>query len=189
MRYDWRDGLSAEPGTQEYFLEIDRRFFASVRHYMPWRTRPFDNLIDFDGLSDKDVLEIGVGYGSHAQLIAPFCKSFTGIDLTAAASRMTAKRLGLSGIPCSVLQMDAECMAFPDGSFDYIWSWGVVHHSADSRQVLKEMHRVLRPGGDAVVMVYHRSRWKYYVMDGFFKGIVQGHIWRAGTFHHVTIGL
>ena len=99
---------------------------------------------------------------------------------------MTARRLRLFGIPSNVLQMDAERLAFPDRSFDFIWSWGVVHHSADTRQVLKEMHRVLKPSGHAVVMVYHRSRWKYYLMDGFFKGVLQGHLWRAGTLHRVS---
>ena len=82
MRYDWRDQIVFEKGSKEYFDEIDRRFFSTVREYMPWQDRPFDNLLDFADLKSKDVLEIGVGHGSHAQLIATHCHSFTGIDLT-----------------------------------------------------------------------------------------------------------
>ena len=62
---------------------------------------------------------------------------------------MTSRRLKLFNIPGKVLQMDAEDMNFADYSFDFIWSWGVIHHSADTRRVLQEMHRVLRRGGTA----------------------------------------
>src|SRR5690349_6985631 len=75
MRYDWRDEITLSPGTESYFKEIDRRFLSSVAKYMPWRRLPFEEVIRFEELSDKDVLEIGVGQGTHAQLLAPHCKS------------------------------------------------------------------------------------------------------------------
>ncbi len=181
MRYDWNKTIGAQFGTRDYFEEIDRRFFESVRHYMPWRDRPFDNLIDFESLRNKDVLEIGVGHGSHAQLIVPFCKSFTGIDLTQKGSEATASRLRIFGIPARIFRMDAEKLSFPDESFDFIWSWGVIHHSADPLQILRQMHRVLRPGGKVVVMVYHRSFWRYFIVDGFIKGILGGELFRHGS--------
>ena len=91
MRYDWRDEVAASPGSEAYFTEIDRRFLLSAREYMPWRKVPFEKVIPFDELRDKDVLEIGVGQGTHAQLLAPRCRSFTGIDLTSHAAGMTAR--------------------------------------------------------------------------------------------------
>lgn len=141
MRYDWRDEIIAPPGTQSYFMEIDRRFLSSASKYMPWQHLPFEEVIPFEQLSDKDVLEIGVGQGTHAQLLAPRCKSFTGIDLTSYAAEMTTRRLELLNLPGKVLQMDAEDMDFGDNSFDFIWSWGVIHHSADTERVLREMHQ------------------------------------------------
>ena len=165
MRYDWRDEITAPPGTESYFREIDRRFLWSARKYMPWRQVPFDLVIPFEQLRDKDVLEIGVGQGTHAQLLAPHCKSFTGIDLTSYAAEMTSQRLRLVNLPGKVMQMDAEEMDFADNMFDFIWSWGVIHHSADTRRVLQEMHRVLRPGGRCTVMVYHKSWWNFYFVD------------------------
>ena len=186
MRYDWRDDISAKAGSKAYFEEIDRRFFSSARAYMPWRDRPFDALIPFGELHDKDVLEIGVGQGSHAQLIAPFTKSFTGIDLTDAAVAMTTKRLELFGIGANIRKMDAEKMEFADASFDYVWSWGVIHHSADTRRILREIHRVLRPRGRCTVMVYHRSWWNHYVLHGFLKGILQGKLRSEGSIHRVS---
>jgi ubiquinone/menaquinone biosynthesis C-methylase UbiE len=187
MRYDWRDSIAAEPGSEAYFTEIDRRFLLSARKYMPWHNAPFDEVIPFSKLQDKDVLEIGVGQGTHAQLLAPRCKSFTGIDLTSHAAEMTAQRLKLFKIPGTILQMDAEHMNFADNSFDFIWSWGVIHHSADTRQVLQEMHRVLRPGGTCVVMVYHKSLWNFYVC-GSLRGVFQRQFKKQGSLHHVTQG-
>ena len=185
MRYDWRNDIAAQPGTESYFAEIDRLFLSSVRKYMPWRKLPFDAVIPFDDLCAKDVLEIGVGQGTQAQLLAPRCKSFTGIDLTSHAVDMTSRRLKLFGISGNVLQMDAEAMNFADNSFDYIWSWGVIHHSADTLRVLREMQRVLRRGGKCAVMIYHKSWWNFYVC-GFLRGVFQGQFRNRGNLHSVA---
>jgi SAM-dependent methyltransferase len=185
MRYDWRQELTEIPGSEGYFKEIDRRFLASARSFLPWCEIPFDTIIPFNELHDMDVLEIGVGQGTHAQLLASHCRSFTGIDITSAATEMTKKRFQLFNIPGTVLQMDAERMEFPDKSFDYVWSWGVIHHSADTQRVLEEIHRVLRPGGKCTVMVYYRSWWNYYVF-GLLRGLFQGQWRKRVSVHHVS---
>jgi SAM-dependent methyltransferase len=82
--------------------------------------------------------------------------------------------------------MDAERMDFPDESFDFVWSWGVIHHSANTRQIIKEMHRVLRPGGEARIMVYHRNFWNYRVFSGLLGGIAHGRLFRRNSFHETT---
>jgi len=82
--------------------------------------------------------------------------------------------------------MDAERMNFPDESFDFIWSWGVIHHSANTRKIIKEMHRVLRPGGEARIMVYHRSFWNYRVFSGLIAGSAHGHLFRTKSFHEAS---
>ena len=187
MRYDWREGIAPTPGSEAYFSEIDRRFLLSAHKYMPWRSTPFDEVISFDDLHTKDVLEIGVGQGTHAQLLAQRCKSFTGIDLTTAAAEMTAQRFRLFNIPGTILQMDAENMNFADNSFDFIWSWGVIHHSADTRRVLEEMHRVLKPGATCAVMVYYKSWWNFYVC-GLLRGVFLQQFKKQGGFHHVSQG-
>jgi ubiquinone/menaquinone biosynthesis C-methylase UbiE len=185
MRYDWREEIAAAPGSLEYFDEVDRRFLSSVRSYMPWRNIPFERIIPFEQLRNSDVLEIGVGQGTHAQLLASRCRAFTGIDLTAHATRMTRRRLNLMKLPGVVAQMDAEKMAFADSSFDYIWSWGVIHHSADTLQLLQEMRRVLRQNGECTVMVYYRSWWHFYVC-GFLRGVLQNRFRKRGSLHKVT---
>lgn len=162
MRYDWRESLGDTPGNAAYFEEIDRRFLGAARAYMPPRAIPFDAVIPFGTLHDCSVLEIGVGQGTHARLLASHCKFYAGIDLTTNATSMTSRRMRLAGQPSSIARMDAELLAFRDESFDYVWSWGVLHHTADTRRALCEAHRVLRPGGTCTLMVYYRSWWSYH---------------------------
>jgi SAM-dependent methyltransferase len=188
MRYDWKEKVGYAEFSKEFYEEIDGRFFLNAREFMPWRSIPFDPLIDFDWLKDKDVLEIGVGSGSHAALLAGHAKTFTGIDLTEYAVRSTTQRLKAFDLAGTVLQQDAEKLEFENASFDFVWSWGVIHHSSDTRQVLREIARVLRPGGRAVIMVYHRSWWNYYLVGGLFHGILRGQLFRTGSLHKVVQG-
>lgn len=187
MRYDWSKEVPGEELTDEFFAEIDRRFFGEAARFMPFHNQPFDELIPYSWLADKDVLEIGVGNGSHAQLLAKAARSFVGIDITGYAVRSTRARLSRLDLgQCDVRQMDAEELDFPDASFDFIWSWGVIHHSADTRRALGELQRVLRPGGHAVTMVYHRSLWSYYVVHGLVNGVVRGDLWRSRSLAKVV---
>ena len=177
MRYDWTKEVKPEEFTKEFYAEIDSRLFSAAKEYMGWQEFPFDPLIDFDSLQSKDVLEIGVGSGCHAQLLAQHARSFHGIDITDYAIRSTTERMRIFGLNTEISRMEAEQMTFEDESFDFIWSWGVIHHCSDPRRVLQEMRRVLRPGGTAVTMVYHRNFWNYYVFGGFFHGILRGDLW------------
>jgi len=183
MRYDWKQEIGHEEFSEGFYDEIDRRFLSVAKQFMPWKREPFDQLIPFDTLGSRDVLEIGVGNGSHAQLLARYARSFTGIDLTEYAVRSTQQRLQWRGLKGTVIRMDAEQMDFADNSFDFIWTWGVIHHSSNTRNVLKEMNRVMRPGGEAVTMVYHRNIWGWYVVSGFINGILRGRLFRTGSLH------
>lgn len=186
MRYDWNERIAAAPDTMEFFAEIDRRHFLDAARYTPPKSRPLDRLIPYDALHNLDVLEIGVGNGSHAQLIAPLTKSYVGIDLTDYAVARTRKRFELFGIPGRIVQMDAEQLEFPDSSFDFIWSWGVIHHSSDTGRIVREMSRVLRPGGRATVMVYHRSFFYYYVFCGLCRGVLRGGLVTTKSLHNLV---
>jgi ubiquinone/menaquinone biosynthesis C-methylase UbiE len=183
MRYDSKERINASVWSEGFFAEIDRRFFEAARVFIPWRRAPFDSLIDFDSLGGKDVLEIGVGCGSHAALLARHAASFVGIDLTDYAVRTTSQRLKTFGLKGRILRMDAEMLQFEDEGFDFIWTWGVIHHSADTRQVLEEMRRVLRPGGTAMTMVYHRGFWNYYFCNGFVLGVLGRDLFRTRSLH------
>jgi SAM-dependent methyltransferase len=111
----------------------------------------------FDEGRGRDVLEIGVGMGAdHLEWAKESPRSLTGIDLTPRAIELTRARLDTYGLTSSLECGDAECLPFPDESFDVVYSWGVLHHSPDTPRTVAEVYRVLRPGGVARVMIYHR---------------------------------
>ena len=114
MRYDFSHEIEMPEFSPDFYREIDSRFYESLWEMMPWRKEPFDSLIDYDGLTKKDVLEVGVGCGTHAELLARHARTFTGIDLTDYAVKCTTRRLALYRLRGRVLQMDAEQMAFDD---------------------------------------------------------------------------
>lgn len=184
MRYDWKIKNSYDEGSVDFYNEIDRLFFSEIKAVMPYKKIPFDNIIPFNALKNKSVLEIGVGVGSTAALIAPYAKSYTGVDLTEYAFKMTSKRMKLSQNRSNynIIQMNAEELDFPDNSFDLVWSWGVIHHSANTKKILNEIHRVLKPGGSAKIMVYYRGWWNYYFVGFLIHGIIRG-----GFLKHKTL--
>ncbi|HWN11867.1 MAG TPA: class I SAM-dependent methyltransferase [Pyrinomonadaceae bacterium] len=192
MRYDFSEDIEATEFTKDFYDKVDERFFSDVKTFMTWDKTPFDPLIDFASLGKKNVLEIGVGNGSHAQLISGSARSYTGIDLTDYAVKSTTRRLELAGqlgAGVKIVRMDAEKMDFPENSFDFVWSWGVIHHSANTRRILEEIHRVLRPGGEATIMVYYRNFWNYHIVSGLFRGVFQGKLWKTRSLHKTRQGL
>lgn len=180
MRYDWNEPVEQPELSPAFFAEIDTRFFRDAEAFLPSQRLPFDELIPFAELPSMDVLEIGVGLGTHAQLIAGHARTYAGIDLTTYATTATAARLrALEDRRTIVAQMDAEQLAFRGQRFDLIWSWGVIHHSSNTRKVLEEAYRVLRPGGTLITMVYHRNLWSYYLMTGLLGGVARGRLVRG----------
>jgi ubiquinone/menaquinone biosynthesis C-methylase UbiE len=111
---------------------------------------------EFARAQGKRVLEIGVGLGADHQRFAEAGAELTGIDLTERAVEHARRRLRLFGLGSNVSVGDAEQLAFADSSFDWVYSWGVIHHSPDTRRAVAEIHRVLRPGGTAKIMIYHK---------------------------------
>jgi len=170
MSYDWHKTILAPEGTREFYDEIDRRFFTSSSFYRG--KRPFERWIPFDRLRGKRVLEIGCGLGAHAQLLSEAACDLTCIDLTEKAVENTRRRLELRGLRAEIRRMDAEQMDFPDSEFDFVWSWGVIHHSADTERILRHVCRVLKPGGEFRLMVYHRRSLSglYCLARGFLAG-------------------
>jgi ubiquinone/menaquinone biosynthesis C-methylase UbiE len=185
MRYDFTEAHGAQEFTPAFYDEVDRRFLKSVQEEFPWAAVPFDNFIDYAALKNQAMLEIGVGCGTHAQLLAPRAADYTGIDLTEYAIRATTTRLAQRGIRGQIRQMDAERMEFADASFDFVWSWGVIHHSSNTKNVLAQIHRVLKPGGRCTVMVYHRSIWNTFVRGALYYGILRGGFLRTRSAHRL----
>lgn len=130
-------------------------------HFEPY-IRPF---ADFASARGRDVLEIGVGMGSdHQQWAEAKPRSLTGIDLSAHSIELTRERFALFGLGSDLRIGDCEQLPFADNSFDIVYSWGVLHHSPDTPQAIREVHRVLRPGGIAKIMIYHKWAMTGYML-------------------------
>lgn len=114
--------------------------------------------------NEKRVLEIGPGQGYEAERIARAGACYNAIDLTPESIRRVQARFRRTGLPFQELcVMNAESMTFPDNSFDIVFTHGVIHHSPRIRAVIAEIHRILRPGGAMVAMVYHRNSLNYQI--------------------------
>jgi SAM-dependent methyltransferase len=103
------------------------------------------------------VLEIGVGMGAdHLEWARQQPRRLVGLDATKRALAHTQRRLSLAGYTPELIHGDAEQLPFPSGIFDIVYSWGVLHHTPDTPGAIREVLRVLKPGGTARVMIYHR---------------------------------
>jgi SAM-dependent methyltransferase len=141
--------------SREYFMDIERQRYALQPHILEVISK-----IDWRG---KRVLEIGSGVGTDARVIIGKGGIYTGINVDRASTEATAQALRVFSLPGRVLQRDATCLDFPDGAFDVVYSFGVLHHIPEVEKAVAEIRRVLKPGGDLLLMLYNRSSINYAV--------------------------
>lgn len=133
--------------------------------------------ISLENLKGLRVLEIGPGAGGHSALLAKYGAVMSSVDLTFDRARATNTKFRLMGetaAGCQGLQSDGENLPFADDTFDIVYSNGVLHHSPDTQGAIDETFRVLRPGGQAVIMLYCKSSWHYWMNMVVCVGILQG---------------
>src|SRR5256714_4537907 len=145
----------AEIGTREFYERVEVHRYEKEWH--------IPEAADFAGADGLRVLEIGCGMGTDGAQFAQAGAVYTGVDLTDAAIKLARKRFELSGLQGNFQVADAENLKFPDESFDLVYSHGVLHHTPDTARAVREIHRVLKPGGRAIVMLYQRGSYNYRV--------------------------
>lgn len=156
MTYAAWEGRERLPVEREDFERVNRAYLDGN----PWLQQNFN----FAAHSAAQVLEVGCGAGSATCLFAASGAEVTAIDLTEQAVRVTQENVRLQGFDgVSVLRMDAEHLDFPDARFDFVYAWGVIHHSSAPEQAFAELSRVLRPGGNCLIMVYNRTSLRYWL--------------------------
>ena len=166
-------------GRRAYFASIEQHRYAVEPHIPAFA--------DFGSARGQAVLEIGVGAGTdHVNWLRAGARA-VGIDLTTNGVSLTRERAELEGLRANVFVADAEALPFRSNVFDIVYSYGVLHHTPDTVRAVEEVHRTLKPGGVARVMIYHRPSvvglllWLYYC-----AGRLQP--WRSPTwavFHHL----
>jgi SAM-dependent methyltransferase len=160
----------APEGTPEFYAEVERRRDELEPHIA--------RFADFEGARGLALLEIGVGLGTDFLRFARAGADATGVDLTERAVGLARRRLELEHLDADVQVADAEALPFADATFDRVYSWGVLHHTPDTEQAVREAVRVLRPGGNLCVMLYARHSWVAY---GFWvrHALLAGRPWRS----------
>ncbi len=145
--------MTDEPvGTRAFFDDLDEYRFDKLR-YLP-------QLVDFNGLRGQTLLEVGCGIGTDLVRFARGGALVTGVDLSATAIDLARRNFQEHGLePVELRVANAEALPYPDASFDHVYGHGVVQYTADPARLIRECHRVLKPGGTAVFMVYNRVSW------------------------------
>jgi len=132
--------------------------------------------MEFDGHANEALLEIGGGLGTDLAQFAMHRARVTNVDLSAGHLRLARENFAARGLRGEFVQQDAETLAFRDNSFDVVYSNGVLHHTPNTRRVVEEMFRVLKPGGRAIVMVYAEDSFHYWSTLVWGIGLVEGQL-------------
>jgi ubiquinone/menaquinone biosynthesis C-methylase UbiE len=146
---------ATEIGTPEFFDAVEKHRYATESH--------IPEVVGFERWKGRDVLEVGCGLGTDAIRFARAGANYTGVDLTHRSVELVRRRFNLQGLTGDIRIADAEQLPFASESFDLFYSHGVLHHTPKLDSAIKEAHRVLRPGGTAMVMLYHKRSYNYYV--------------------------
>ncbi len=150
---NWKIAADLEAGTQPFFEEVERYRFDKL-HYLP-------NYVDYKAYAGQSVLDVGCGLGTDLSLFARGGAVTTGVDLSKKAIEFASKNFAWRGLQGEFAQMDGEALAFDDNSFDFVYCHTVLHFTANPAEMIKEIRRVLKPGGSALLMTINRSSWLY----------------------------
>jgi ubiquinone/menaquinone biosynthesis C-methylase UbiE len=162
-----------EIGSKRFFELADERFY---RWNEPIRgpAGPFARIFDYDRFRGRHVLEIGCGMGCMAMNWAQRGSAVTAVDLNPVAIAQTRRRFETFGLAGEILEADAESLPFGDNYYHFAYSWGVLHHTPGIRQAIREIYRVLAPGGQIGLMLYNRNSFLYRYSVAYQEGIVNG---------------
>jgi ubiquinone/menaquinone biosynthesis C-methylase UbiE len=157
--------VTAPRGSREAIEQL----LVGRREYAPW----FTQTLAYEATAGLDVLDVGCGQGIDLVEYARAGARATGIDLTPRHVELARSHLQALALAGTVVHGDAEHLPFEDACFDVVSSNGVLHHTPDMPAALREIHRVLRPGGTARIIVYNRNSFQYWIMQVGVRGILQ----------------
>ena len=147
--------FTAEPvGSPAFFAAVERHRYSLEPH--------IPEVVRFGDWAGRDVLEVGCGIATDGLQFLRAGARYTGFDQSPVALDLARRRFELEGLEAAdLVRSSAVELPFADESFDLVYSHGVIHHIRDTEGVVREFERVLRPGGTALVMVYHRDSLNY----------------------------
>jgi ubiquinone/menaquinone biosynthesis C-methylase UbiE len=148
---------AAPCGTRDLALTPGAKAFYDAIEQHRYRMEPFiRRYARFQEWRGRQVLEVGCGVGTDLLQFARAGARVHAVDLSPQSARLARRRLELYGYQGDIHVADAEALPFDDETFDLVYSWGVIHHTPDPPRAVQEIQRVLKPGGQICVMLYHR---------------------------------
>ena len=170
-------GITAQPGTREGIEQL----LAAQRVAEPWLAEAFA----YESTAGLDVLDVGCGQGIDLVEYARAGARATGIDLTPRHVELARGHVEALDLPATVVHGDAERLPFENASFDRVSSNGVLHHTPDMPGALREIFRILRPGGQARIAVYNRHSFHYWLSQVAIRGVLQRGLLKDGSMEGV----
>jgi SAM-dependent methyltransferase len=162
-------GREQEFGTREFFDAVERHRYTD---YAPWMPA----VMGFNDFAGARLLEVGCGMGTDLLQFARGGAKVTGVDLTPRSIEISRQHLSVYGEGGDFAISDGENLPFADESFDIVYSNGVLHHTPDTAGAVREVHRVVRTGGQARVMLYHRGSAAYWGDIILRHGVLHGEL-------------
>jgi SAM-dependent methyltransferase len=138
-----------ERASEAYFREIEDRRYDFHYHLREL----FSRLRGSQG----SLLELGCGIGVDSVQLARCGYDVFAVDLSENALAVAREFAARREVRIDFRLGNAEGLAFPNDSFDVVYSFGVLHHTPNIEKAVAEVRRVLKPGGTAYVMLYHRN--------------------------------
>jgi ubiquinone/menaquinone biosynthesis C-methylase UbiE len=146
-------------GSKEFFQELADYRYEKL-DYLP-------RVVDFAGYRGKKLLEVGCGVGLDLARFAQGGAEVTGVDLAGVSIELARKNFAFHGVIGNLQVMNGEHLEFADETFDVAYAHGVLQYTADIRTMIDEIRRILKPGGEAVLMVYNRYSWLNFMSKLF----------------------
>jgi SAM-dependent methyltransferase len=145
----------SEVGTKAFFDEVEAARYELEPH--------IPEVVRFERWASRDVLEAGCGIATDGVRFARAGARYTGVDMSPQAIELARRRFDLEALDGRFVLNSVTELPFDAESFDLVYSHGVIHHVADTAGAVAEFRRVLRRGGTALVMLYHRASFNYWV--------------------------
>ncbi len=140
-----------EPGSPAFFAETEAYRFEKLDY--------LDRVVGYGDHAGEAVLDVGCGLGNDTARFARSGAKVTGIDIAPRAIELARANFAQRGLDGRFLLMDGEAMGFDDGSFDFVYCHTVLHFTPHPERMIEEIHRVLKPGGTALLMAVNRRSW------------------------------
>jgi ubiquinone/menaquinone biosynthesis C-methylase UbiE len=152
--------------TRAYYEDLSQRYDVQ-------RSNPYFRLIEqlelevlrrHIGSTEERLLEIGCGTGIFLKHLQSYDVSLHGLDYAAGMLQVARRELDLRVVV--LVEGDGQTLPYADGSFDTVYSFKVLAHLPRTDCALREIRRVLRPGGVAILEFYNRHSIRYLLHRG-----------------------